>query len=76
MNSRRRFELTMKHQMPDRVPIDIGATSLTGMRPLVQQRLREILGFMDAPILANNGIDERVLRWAGTDFRSVNQRPP
>ncbi len=71
MDSRQRFELTMQHQTPDRVPIDIGATSLTGMRPLVQQRLREILGFGGDPVLANNGVDERVLQWAGTDFRSV-----
>ncbi|HEX3053836.1 MAG TPA: uroporphyrinogen decarboxylase family protein, partial [Aggregatilineaceae bacterium] len=71
MNSRERFVLTMQHQAPDRVPIDIGATSLTGMRPLVQQRLRDLLGFTGAPLPANNGIDERVLQWAGTDFRSV-----
>ena len=71
MNSRQRFELAVKHQVPDRVPIDIGATSLTGMKPLCQQRLQDLLGFRDVPTLANNGIDERILQWAGTDFRSV-----
>jgi uroporphyrinogen decarboxylase len=71
MKSRDRFELAIQHRTPDRVPLDIGATSLTGMRPSVQRRLREILGFTGKPIPANNGIDERVLQWAGTDFRSV-----
>ena len=71
MNSRQRFELTMQHQTPDRVPIDIGATSLTGMRGKCQQRLRDLLGFTGKPELANNGIDERLLEWVGTDFRSV-----
>ncbi len=71
MNSRQRFELAVKHQVPDRVPMDIGATSLTGMKPLCQQRLQDLLGFRDVPTLANNGIDERILQWAGTDFRSV-----
>jgi uroporphyrinogen decarboxylase len=71
MNSRERFELCMKHCSPDRPPLDLGATSLTGMRPLSQQRLQELLGFSGEPVLVNNGIDERILRWAGTDFRSV-----
>jgi len=71
MHSRQRFELTLQHLQPDRPPIDIGGTSLTGMRPVCQQRLRDLLGFSGKPIPANNAMDERLLRWAGTDFRSV-----
>jgi uroporphyrinogen decarboxylase len=71
MNSRERFELCMNHRNPDRPPLDLGATSLTGMRPLSQQRLKELLGFSGRSVLINNGIDERILEWAGTDFRSV-----
>jgi len=69
MNSRERFKRTMQHQQPDRVPIDIGGTSLTGMRPGCQQNLRQLLGF--PPSEKNSRIDERILQWAGTDFRSV-----
>lgn len=71
MNSRERFERTMNHKKPDRVPIDIGGTSLTGMKPQCQENLRRLLGFTGKPIEANNGIDVRILEWAGTDFRSV-----
>lgn len=71
MNSRERFQCAMAHQKPDRVPFDIGGTSLTGMRPAVEKRLREILGFSTQAERRHNGIDDRILRWAGTDFRSV-----
>ncbi|MFC1671505.1 uroporphyrinogen decarboxylase family protein [Planctomycetota bacterium] len=63
MNSRERFECAMGHRNPDRVPIDIGGTPLTGMRPHCRERLRRLLGF--------SGDDEKILEWAGTDFRSV-----
>ncbi|MDD5728895.1 MAG: uroporphyrinogen decarboxylase family protein, partial [Victivallales bacterium] len=58
------------HEQPDRVPIDIGGTCLTGMRPGCRDRLMEVLGFTIDPNL-HHGIDERLLQWAGTDFRQV-----
>jgi uroporphyrinogen decarboxylase len=61
----------MRHIKPDRVPIDIGGTSLTGMRPDCQEKLRRVLGFSGMPTVSNNGMDEKILEWAGTDFRSV-----
>ncbi len=71
MNSRERFERTMKHQQPDRVPVDIGATTLTGIRPQCQQKLLQLLGFEGSEVENPNGVDERILKWAGTEFRSV-----
>ena len=71
MNSRERFACAMEHKTPDRVPIDIGATSLTGMRPHCQEGLRRLLGFSGNAAKNDHGIDERILQWAGTDFRSV-----
>ncbi len=61
----------MAHRQPDRVPIDIGGTSLTGMRPQVQENLRRFLGFPENPDKCGQDVDERILRWTGTDFRSV-----
>jgi uroporphyrinogen decarboxylase len=71
VNSRQRFALTMRHQAADRVPLDIGGTSLTGLRPGCQARLRELLGFTGQPAATWRGIDERLLTWMGSDFRSV-----
>ncbi|MBN1349359.1 methyltransferase [candidate division KSB1 bacterium] len=73
MTSRKRFQLAMQHIAPDRPPIDIGGTSLTGMRPICQQKLREFLGINDQPQKFNGNVDERILEWACTDFRSVGR---
>ncbi len=74
MNSRERFEYAMTHRKPDRVPIDIGGTSLTGMRPHCQESLRQLLGFSGNFVDTYKKVDERILEWAGTDFRSVGTR--
>ena len=68
MTSRDRFLASMERRPVDRVPFDIGGTSLTGMRPLCRQRLRQVLGFPEPP---RGSGDERLLEWAGTDFRNV-----
>jgi uroporphyrinogen decarboxylase len=71
MDSHKRFEETMKHCPVDRPPIDIGGMSLTSMSRKCQESLRQALGFTGEPIPTNTGVDERILQWAGTDFRSV-----
>lgn len=71
MTSRERFAAAMAHRSPDRPPLDIGATSLTGMRPGCQGRLLELLDLPGEPRIGHNGVDLRVLEWAGTDFRAV-----
>ena len=71
MNSRERFALTMRHVAPDRPPVDIGGTSLTSMSRRCQDALRVHLGLAGDPVPTNSGVDERILAWAGTDFRSV-----
>lgn len=71
MTRRERFRRTVGHKPPDRPPIDIGALTLTGMRPLCQARLVDLLGLPGKPVRGNSGVDERILEWAGTDFRGV-----
>lgn len=73
MTSRERFKATMEHRQPDRVPVDIGATCLTGMRPSAQKRLADVLGFRGEGPKANRGFDQRIMEWAGTDFRGVGE---
>lgn len=71
MNSRERFECAMAHEIPDRVPLDIGGTPLTGMRPRCQEKLLDLLGFPGCTVEFGQGVDERILQWAGGDFRTV-----
>lgn len=73
MNSRERFELTMSHLKPDRIPVDIGSSTLTGIRPATQHKILEYLGYKPDPNKSENGTDERILKWTGTDFRSVGK---
>jgi len=61
----------MKHKTPARPPIDIGGTSLTGMRPLCQERLQKLLGLAPEGSRVPSGVDEAIMKWAGSDFRSV-----
>jgi hypothetical protein len=48
MNSRERVERTLNHQLPDRVPLDLGASSTTGMHASSVYLLRQALK-LDAP---------------------------
>jgi len=71
MNSRQRFACAMAHRAGDRVPVDLGGTTLTSMSSPCQASLRAYLGFSGDTIPTNTQVDERILEWAGTDFRSV-----
>ncbi len=71
MNSRQRFACAMQHQSSDRPPLDIGGTGLTALSAGCQANLRHYLGFSGQPHAYNNTVDERILEWAGTDFRAV-----
>ncbi len=48
MNSRERVRLTLNHQEPDRVPLDLGASPVTGMHVSSVYKLRQALG-LDSP---------------------------
>lgn len=48
MNSRERVTLALSHQEPDRVPLDLGGSQVTGMHVSSVYKLRQALG-LDAP---------------------------
>ena len=48
MNSRERVQMALAHREPDRVPLDLGGTPVTGMQVSSVYRLRQALG-LDAP---------------------------
>lgn len=43
LTPRQRLETALRHEEPDRVPVDFGATSVTGMHVLAVTRLRQAL---------------------------------
>jgi len=49
MNSRERFRKAINHQQPDRPPIDLGATWVTGISASAYARLRSALELADRP---------------------------
>ena len=48
MNSRERVTITLNHQEPDRVPLDLGGSVVTCMHVSIVYKLRQALG-LDAP---------------------------
>jgi len=50
MTSRERVRTTLAHREPDRVPVDFGGTTVTGMHALVVERLRAHYGLDRRPV--------------------------
>jgi hypothetical protein len=48
MNARERVNLALNHEEPDRVPLDLGSSSVTGVHVTTVYELRQALG-LDAP---------------------------
>ena len=48
LTSRERVNLTLNHREPDRIPLDLGASMVTGMQVSVVYGLRQVLG-LDEP---------------------------
>ena len=83
MTSRQRVQAVLNHQLPDRVPICIGASNATGMKANPYQGLKRILGIQDEdryiydwPELGTVLPGEAVLQRLHSDFRPVLDRFP
>ena len=50
MNSRERVKASINHQTPDRIPLDIGSTGVTGIHVLAVEKLRDYYGLEKRPI--------------------------
>ena len=50
MNSQERVTAALNHQQPDRVPIDFGATPVSGIHVLVVEKLRDHFGLEKKPV--------------------------
>jgi uroporphyrinogen-III decarboxylase len=74
MNSRERLQAALHHQQPDRVPVDFGATFVTGMHVSVVHQLRQrLLGEPEFRVKVNEPyqmlgeIDDRLREALGID---------
>jgi uroporphyrinogen decarboxylase len=80
MNSRERVMAALRHEEPDRVPVDLGSTAVSGIHRRANEALKALLGIQaDEPVhdLVQGLVvpDERILRRFGVDFRRVALRP-
>lgn len=71
--SRARFAATMEHRQPSRVLFDLGSIyPMSWLRG--QEGLAEYLGLEGEPRPVGAwGFDERIMDWAGSDFRGVGK---
>ncbi len=78
MNSRERVLTALRHQKPDRIPIDLGGTP-TGIEVLAYDNLKKHLGFKsDTKTFVRDHveIDEPILERFAVDTRYIRLRPP
>lgn len=82
MKSKERIITALNHQEPDRVPLDIGSSDVTGITLGAYKRLLEYLGrpadnieLIDV-VQQVARVDEEILREFGVDTRGVFPNPP
>jgi len=78
MTSRERILASINHKVPDRVPVDLGASTVTGISPIAYNMLKTSLGiekptriFDVVQQLAN--VDEEIIEMFGVDALDVNR---
>ena len=69
MTSRERLRTTMNHKQPDRIPLDLGATSVTGLHVSVVAALREHYGLVKQPVKVHEPY--QMLGWVDEDLKQA-----
>lgn len=76
-NSRDRLLTTLAHQEPDRIPLDLGSTQVTGIHQIAYRGLREALGLPAVEIQYSDIVqglalpDEDIIQRLGVDVRGL-----
>jgi len=76
-----RVKAALEHREPDRVPLDIGGTMVTGINVRAMQKLREYLGLegdaeVHDTVTQMARTDDDLVEKLGIDVRNVPPRPP
>jgi len=80
MTSRARLRAALDHTTPDRVPIDFGSTTVTGMHVICVEALRERLGLPRRPVRMHHTtgglgmLDDDLLEALGVDTAGIFPR--
>jgi len=83
LTSRERVLTVLNHDVPDRVPVFIGASNATGISMPTYRKLKQLLGvnseekyLYDWPELGTAAMDETILERLHSDVRGVLDREP
>lgn len=83
LTSRERIQAVLNHEVPDRVPIILGASNATGISMPTYKKLAKLLGvkveekyLYDWPELGTAAMDESILERLHSDVRGVYDREP
>lgn len=80
MTSKERFDLTINHRQPDKVVVDFGATSVTGIHVLSVANLRRYYGLAEKPVRVTDPyqmlgeIDQELIDILGVDVIGAKGR--
>jgi len=82
MKSRERVIVALRHEEPDRIPIDFGSTHVSTVNPACYRDLRRFLRLKDRPARVKDvvaqltDVDAELLEFFHTDFIDVNRHLP
>ncbi len=80
MTSRERVRKALNHEMPDKVPLDLGSTPTTGIAASSLSKLRKALGLADRPVKVHEPyqvlglVEEDMLDALEVDVVGINMR--
>jgi hypothetical protein len=69
MNSRERVFTSLRHQSPDRIPVDFGGTNTTGMHVSCVAALRDFYGLAKTPVTVHE--PGQMLGWLDEDLKQI-----
>ena len=69
MTSRERMKKAINHEEPDRIPIDMGSTLVTGIQAVIYRKLKDALGITTGDIYVYDVIQQ--LAWVENDVRDA-----
>jgi len=71
MTPRQRVGISLNHQEPDRLPLELGGAGITSASKETQQRIRQVLGLNELADPRFPYFDDAIQRYFGIDFRAV-----